>query len=95
MRLHLGKLNITCFGPSCGYEDEVSFCFEVDSDSDERIECQTPDKNCCQGGNLWIFPTGRKEPKCGTLTNPDISVSCTSASGLSDIKTMVTLLFLI
>ena len=93
--MHSGKLNITCFGQSCGYEDEVAFCFEVHSNSDEKIECQTPGEKCCHGGNLWNFPAGRAEPKCGTLTITDISVTCNSTSGLADTKTMVNIFILI
>ena len=75
---------MTCFGESCGYNDEVSFCFEVESDVDEQVECTTPDYACCAGGSSWTFPAARTEPKCGTLTFTDTSITCTTASGHSD-----------
>merc|ERR1712226_1034737 len=70
-RANSSKLAITCFGENCGYNDEVSFCFEVNSDVDEEVECKTPDEKCCNGGGSWTFPAGRTEPKCGTLMDSD------------------------
>ena len=78
------KLTITCFGEDCGYNDETSFCFEVDSDVDEEVECYSPDDKCCAGGGKWDFPAGRTEPKCGSLNGPDTMIKCKTASGHMD-----------
>jgi len=80
------KLSITCFGQDCGYEDEVSFCFKVDSSIDEEVECSTPEEKCCAGGNVWNFPAGRLEPKCGSLNAVDTMVTCTTANGDTDAR---------
>ena len=81
-------MTITCFGEDCGYNDETSFCFEVDSDVDEEVECYSPDDKCCAGGGKWDFPAGRTEPKCGSLNGPDTMIKCKTASGHMDSKSI-------